>query len=111
MRSASLVRAGENTDASTSSTSSSSAAQFAQGKFEVGFAQLPYYDDIRGAPHHTLIGGAGLWAMAGKKPPEYKAVARFLRWLARPEVQAEWHQRTGYVPLTRAASLDHDPCT
>ena len=29
--------------------------------------------------------------------------ARFLAWLARPEVQAEWHQRTGYVPVTRAA--------
>lgn len=84
-------------------SSSSAATLLADAKFEVGFAQLPYYDDIRGAPHHTLIGGAGLWAMAGKRPAEYKAVARFLGWLARPEVQADWHQRTGYVPLTRAA--------
>ena len=30
-------------------------------------------------------------------------MARFLAWLMRPEVQAEWHQRTGYVPVTRAA--------
>ena len=34
---------------------------------------------------------------------EYRGMARFLAWLARPEVQAEWHQRTGYVPVTRAA--------
>lgn len=70
---------------------------------DLGVAGLPYYDDVRGAPHHSLIGGAGLWAMAGRKPAEYRALARFLAWLARPEVQAEWHQRTGYVPLTRAA--------
>jgi sn-glycerol 3-phosphate transport system substrate-binding protein len=50
-----------------------------------------------------MIGGAGLWVLAGKKAAEYRGVARFLAWLARPEVQAEWHQRTGYVPVTRAA--------
>ena len=50
-----------------------------------------------------MIGGAGLWVLAGKKTAEYRGVAKFLAWLARPEVQAEWHQRTGYVPVTRAA--------
>jgi len=50
-----------------------------------------------------MIGGAGLWVLAGKKSAEYRGVAKFLAWLARPEVQAEWHQSTGYVPLTRAA--------
>ena len=84
--------------------SSASAADLrAAAKFDFGVAQLPYYDDIRGAPHHTLIGGAGLWALSGKKAADYRGVARFLGWLARPEVQAEWHQRTGYVPVTRAA--------
>jgi sn-glycerol 3-phosphate transport system substrate-binding protein len=72
-------------------------------KFDFGVAQLPYYDDIPGAPHHSLIGGAGLWVLAGKKHAEYRGVARFLAWLAQPEVQADWHQRTGYVPVTRAA--------
>ena len=74
-----------------------------EAKFDFGAAQLPYYDDIRGAPHHSLIGGAGLWVLAGKKRAEYRGVARFLAWLARPDVQAEWHQRTGYAPVTRAA--------
>jgi sn-glycerol 3-phosphate transport system substrate-binding protein len=30
-------------------------------------------------------------------------VAKFLAYLAQADVQAEWHQITGYVPLTRAA--------
>jgi len=72
-------------------------------KFDFGVAPLPHYDDIRGAPHHSVIGGAALWVLAGKKGPEYRGVAKFIAWLARPEVQAEWHQRTGYVPVTRAA--------
>lgn len=83
--------------------SSASYAELQRSGVELGVAPLPHYDDVRGAPHHTLIGGAGLWAMSGHKPGEYRAVARFLSWLARPEVQAEWHQKTGYVPLTRAA--------
>jgi sn-glycerol 3-phosphate transport system substrate-binding protein len=74
-----------------------------EAKFDAGAAQLPYYDDIPGAPHHSVIGGAALWAMAGKKHAEYQASAKFLAWLARPEVQADWAQRTGFVPLTRAA--------
>jgi sn-glycerol 3-phosphate transport system substrate-binding protein len=84
-------------------SSASYAALRAAAKFDFGVAELPHYDDVRGAPHHSLIGGAALWAMAGKKPPEYRALAKFLAWLARPEVQAEWHQRTGFVPVTRAA--------
>jgi sn-glycerol 3-phosphate transport system substrate-binding protein len=84
--------------------SSASYAQLrSEAKFDFGAAQLPYYDDIKGAPHHSLISGGGLWAMAGKSPAEYRGAARFLAWLARPEVQADWHQRTGYVPVTRAA--------
>lgn len=89
--------------AMVTASSASYAELRAQAKFDFGVAQLPYYDDIRGAPHHTLIGGGGLWALGGKKPAEYRALAKFLAWLARPEVQAEWHQSTGYVPVTRAA--------
>jgi sn-glycerol 3-phosphate transport system substrate-binding protein len=93
--------AGECAMLTSSSASSADMRRLAQ--FEFGVAQLPYYDDVRGAPHHSLIGGAGLWVLAGKKPAEYKGAARFLGFLARPEIQAEWHQRTGYVPVTRAA--------
>ena len=72
-------------------------------KFDFGVAQLPYYDDVAGAPQNTLIGGAGLWAMAGHPKVEYRGVAKFLAYLMKPEVQAEWHQKTGYVPTTVAA--------
>ena len=41
--------------------------------------------------------------MAGKKPAEYKGVAKFFTFLSSPEIQAEWHQKTGYVPITKAA--------
>jgi sn-glycerol 3-phosphate transport system substrate-binding protein len=89
--------------AMVTAASSSYADLRRDARFDFGAAQLPYYDDIRGAPHHTMIGGAALWVLAGKKTQEYRGVAKFLAWLARPEVQAEWHQRTGFVPVTRAA--------
>ena len=68
-----------------------------------GVAQLPYYPDVKGAPQNTIIGGASLWVMGGKKPIEYKGVAKFFTFLSSPEIQAEWHQKTGYVPITKAA--------
>src|SRR5574343_156023 len=61
-------------------------------KFEFGIAPLPYYPDVQGAPQNTIIGGASLWVMAGKKTDEYKAVAKFFKFLSQPEVQAKWHQ-------------------
>jgi sn-glycerol 3-phosphate transport system substrate-binding protein len=84
-------------------SSSSYAELRARSKFVFGVAQLPYYDDFDGAPQNTLIGGAGLWVLNGRGAADYRGVARFLAWLARPEVQAEWHQKTGYVPITKAA--------
>ena len=89
--------------AMVTAASSSSAQLRAEAKFGFGVAQLPYYDDIKGAPHHSLVSGGGLWAAAGRSHAEARAMARFLAYLARPEVQADWHQRTGYVPVTRAA--------
>ena len=85
------------------SSSASIADLRRNAKFDFGVAQLPYYDDFSDAPQNTLIGGAGLWAMSGRSKAGYRGVARFLAYLARPEVQAEWHQTTGYVPLTTAA--------
>jgi len=71
--------------------------------FDVGIAQFPYYDDFDGAPLHTLQSGAALWVMAGRPAADYAGVAAFFAFFARPEVQAEWHQRTGLVPLTAGA--------
>jgi sn-glycerol 3-phosphate transport system substrate-binding protein len=72
-------------------------------KFKFGIAPLPYYADVEGAPQNTIIGGASLWVMGGKSKDEYKAVAKFLTFLSKPEIQAEFHQATGYLPITMAA--------
>ena len=64
---------------------------------------LPYHDDVKGAPQNSIIGGASLWVMGGKKPQEYKGVSKFFAFLSLPEVQKEWHVGTGYVPITLAA--------
>jgi sn-glycerol 3-phosphate transport system substrate-binding protein len=72
-------------------------------QFEFATSTLPYWPDVKGAPQNTIIGGASLWVMAGHTPEEYKGVAAFFNYLSRPEVQAEWHQGTGYLPITQAA--------
>jgi len=72
-------------------------------KFAYGLAPLPYYADVKGAPQNTVIGGASLWVMSGKKAEEYKGVAKFFDFLSQTKVQAASHQRTGYLPITMAA--------
>ena len=62
-------------------------------KFAYGMAPLPYYPDVAGAPQNTVIGGASLWTMAGKKPADYKGVGQFFAFLSKPEVAAASHQR------------------
>lgn len=71
--------------------------------FDLGFAMLPYYDDVEGAPQNSIIGGATLWVLSGRPDEEYPGVAKFFEYLATPEVQADWHQFTGYLPITTAA--------
>ena len=72
-------------------------------KFAFALATLPYYPDVPGAPQNTVIGGASLWVISGKKPEEYKGVAAFFNYLSSPEVQSASHKRTGYLPITMAA--------
>ncbi|MEH6475576.1 MAG: sn-glycerol-3-phosphate ABC transporter substrate-binding protein UgpB [Sneathiella sp.] len=72
-------------------------------KFEFGQAMLPYYKDVVAKPQNSIIGGATLWVLKGQKKDDYKGVAKFMTHLSSPEVQAWWHQETGYVPITKAA--------
>jgi len=73
-------------------------------KFKWAEAPLPYDQDLIPTPINSIIGGASLWTMTaqGRSPTEYKGVAEFLRYIAQPKQDAEWHQRTGYVPVTLA---------
>ena len=84
-----------------------SSAGYAGVKKEAQFAfdirPLPYWADVEGAPQNTIIGGASLWVLEGHTLEEYAGVAEFLNFLSTPEIQAKWHQDTGYLPITMAA--------
>lgn len=85
---------------------SSSAARadiIANAKFEIGYGMLPYWPSVAGAPQNSIIGGGSLWVLRHRPDEEYKGVARFFAFLSRPDVQAHWHQWTGYLPVTHAA--------
>ena len=75
----------------------------ANAKFEYGTSTLPYYPDVQGAPQNSIIGGASLWVMGGKKPEEYKGVAKFFAFLSDTDRQIYIHQTSGYLPITKAA--------
>lgn len=70
---------------------------------DIGVSQLPYDDTLVDKPANSIIGGASLWVMAGRPDAEYNGVAKFFTYLSSPEVQADWHQATGYLPVTKAA--------
>ncbi|WP_445491081.1 sn-glycerol-3-phosphate ABC transporter substrate-binding protein UgpB [Rhodopseudomonas sp. RCAM05734] len=75
----------------------------ANARFEVGYGMLPYWPDVPAAPQNSIIGGATLWVLRDRPRDEYKGVAKFFAYLSKPEIQAAWHQNTGYLPITRAA--------
>ena len=72
-------------------------------KFDFTSAPMPYYPDATGAPQNSIIGGASLWVMGGKKPEEYKGVAKFFAFLSDTDRQVKLHQESGYLPITKAA--------
>jgi sn-glycerol 3-phosphate transport system substrate-binding protein len=74
-----------------------------EAQFDFDVRPLPYWDGVEGAPQNTIIGGASLWVMEGHEAAEYEAAAAFLNFLSSPEIQAKWHQDTGYLPITSAA--------
>ncbi len=71
--------------------------------FDFSATFLPYWEAVTTTPTQTFIGGASLFAMAGKSDAENAATAAFFEHLTSPEVQYMWHRETGYVPITTAA--------
>ncbi|MGD9917019.1 MAG: extracellular solute-binding protein [Paenirhodobacter sp.] len=63
---------------------------------------MPYWASL-GEGKQSFIGGAALFAMAGKPKAENDCTAEFFSFLTSPEVQVYWHENTGYVPITTAA--------
>ncbi|SNY93568.1 carbohydrate ABC transporter substrate-binding protein, CUT1 family (TC 3.A.1.1.-) [Cohaesibacter sp. ES.047] len=74
-----------------------------EAKFEFDVRPLPYWKSVAEAPQNTIIGGASLWVLNGHDDAEYKGVGEFLSYLSSTDVQAAWHQNTGYLPITIAA--------
>jgi sn-glycerol 3-phosphate transport system substrate-binding protein len=75
----------------------------ANAKFNWANAPMPYYPDVAGAPQNSIIGGASLWVMGGKKADEYKGVAKFFAFLSDTDRQIGLHTKSGYLPITKAA--------
>jgi sn-glycerol 3-phosphate transport system substrate-binding protein len=84
-------------------SSASYAGVNANTDFDFGIGMLPYHAEVEGAPQNSIIGGATLWVLQGRDQAEYEGVAEFFTYLSSPEVQADWHQSTGYLPITSAA--------
>jgi sn-glycerol 3-phosphate transport system substrate-binding protein len=72
-------------------------------KFNYGQAMLPLDTSAAAKPQNSIIGGATLWVLQGRDKADYKGVAQFFKFMSSPYVQADWHQNTGYVPITTAA--------
>ena len=72
-------------------------------KFNWSNAPMPYYPDAKGAPQNSIIGGASLWVMGGKKAEEYKGVAKFFAFLSDTDRQIAIHKASGYLPITKAS--------
>ncbi len=71
-------------------------------KFDWGTAELPHW----GPPYKkatSIIGGATLWVLKGKPEAEYRGVAKYLEYLARPDQQMWWHVNTGYLAISNTA--------
>lgn len=75
----------------------------AEAEFDFEVRPLPYWTAVASEPQNTIIGGASLWVMEGHEAAEYAGVAAFMDFLSSPEIQAKWHQDTGYLPITAAA--------
>ncbi len=68
-----------------------------------GMAPLPFYDQVSPKAGAPFVSGGALWVVSGHTKDADKATVAFLAYLSKPVIAANWHQRTGYLPLTDAA--------
>lgn len=61
-------------------------------------AMLPVYSDFERT--NSVVGGASLWVLRGKSDDEYRGAAAYLQFIATPEEERTWVERTGYIPVT-----------
>ncbi len=51
----------------------------------------------------NLIGGATIWMLDGMDQATEDGALAFMNFFSNPQNAAEWHQLTGYIPITKAA--------
>src|SRR5690625_7382586 len=73
----------------------------ADSSFEVGCAFIP--GQVH-APTEVPTGGAGLAIVRSDSKERQDACAELFRFLAQPEMAAEWHRDTGYIPIVEERS-------
>ncbi len=84
-----------------STASLRSIVKAAGDKFEVGTAFLPKPEAA--TKGGVIVGGASNWILNNRPEAEQKAAWEFIKFLAEPKSQAEWHINTGYFPITTKA--------
>ncbi|WP_026379713.1 sn-glycerol-3-phosphate ABC transporter substrate-binding protein UgpB [Afifella pfennigii] len=67
--------------------------------FTFGASVLPV-EEGNDEPRNTFIGGGGLFVMKGLDKPVYDGAAAFFAFLSSAQKQFDWHQNSGYVPIT-----------
>ncbi|KTD73897.1 extracellular solute-binding protein [Legionella tucsonensis] len=67
--------------------------------FHLGIASMPLDTEVSKLRHANVAGGAALWAVAGQTKEQYKGIAQFFAFIAKPETQKRWHEHTGYLPI------------
>jgi len=74
--------------------------------FQVG---VGYYPKVKPSDSGPIIGGASIWVMGkGHSDAEQQAAWNFVKYLASPKIQAQWHIATGYFPISKGALNDPD---
>lgn len=69
----------------------------ADGKFELGVAPLPKVDSNSNGG--VAIGGGSLYVLDRGNEEKIEAAWDFINYAASPEVQFQWHESTGYIPV------------
>ncbi len=73
------------------------------GGFDYGIAPIPYFSSITSNLNNSMVGGASLWVFDGFSDDVYSGIAEFMKYVYSPQVMFEYHDVTGYLPLTAGA--------
>ena len=85
--------------------STSDVSLIANSDFNVGTAFIPHSDSSE--RNGVVIGGAALWLIDAGEAAANQAAWEFIKFMAAPEQQKDWHMGTGYFPVR--TDLADDP--